>query len=140
MSEANKALIRRWFEEVWDKGRAEAIDEMFAEDCANHGLVDDAGNPTILGPASFKAFHQNFRSAFPNITVTVEDVLAEGDKIAARCIVRGSHTGSGLGFAATDKAVEIEGIVIARIKDGKFVETWNNFDFLKMYRQLGAIG
>lgn len=61
--EANKALVRRWFEEVWNKGRAEAIDEMFAADGVAHGLSDGAGNP-LKGPADFKPFHETFRGAF----------------------------------------------------------------------------
>ena len=138
MSEENKALMRRWFEEVWNKGRTEAIPEMFAEDGIAHGLSDDPENP-MRGPAGFLPFHSQFREAFPNIEVVVEDQIAEGDKVATRCSVRGQHTGHSLGFAATGSPVEITGIAITRIRDGKIVEAWNNFDFMKMYRQLGAI-
>ena len=138
MSEENKALMRRWFEEVWNKGRAEAIPEMFAEEGIAHGLSDDPANP-LRGPAGFLPFHTQFREAFPNIEVVVEDLTAEGDLVATRCSVRGKHTGDSLGFAATQLPVEFTGIAITRIKDGKIVEAWNNFDFMKMYRQLGAI-
>lgn len=138
MSEENRALLHRWFEEVWNKGRAEAIDELFAEDGIAHGLSDDTGAP-LRGPAGFREFHKNFRSAFPDIIVTVEDTVAEGDKVVARCSVRAVHTGEGLGFAATKRPMEITGIAITRIKDGKIVEAWNNFDFMSMFRQLGAI-
>ena len=138
MSEENKALMRRWFEEVWNKGRAEAIPEMFAEEGIAHGLSDDPANP-LRGPEGFLPFHAQFREAFPNIEVVVEDQLAEGDRVATRCSVRGKHTGDSLGFAATQLPVEFTGITITRIKDGKIVEAWNNFDFMKMYRQLGAI-
>ena len=136
--EYNKALIRRWFEEVWNKGRADAIAEMMAEDCVNHGLSEDAAKP-LLGTSGFLPFHTQFREAFPNIEVVVEDVMAEGDKIAARCSVRGKHEGDSLGFKATGTTADFDGIVIARVKDGMFVESWNNFDFMKMFRQLGAI-
>jgi len=138
MSEENKALMRRWFEEVWNKGRAEAIPEMFADEGIAHGLSDDPANP-LRGPAGFLPFHTQFREAFPNIEVVVEDQLAEDDLVATRCSVRGKHTGDSLGFAATQSPVEFTGITITRIKDGKIVEAWNNFDFMKMYRQLGAI-
>ena len=137
MTQDNEALTRRWFEEVWNRGRAEAIDEMFAADGLAHGLSDDA--EPLRGPAAFKGFHMKFREAFPDIVVTVEDTIAEGDKIAARCTVRGKHTGDTLGFAATQAPMEITGIAIVRIKDGKIVEAWNNFDFMTMYKQLGAI-
>jgi steroid delta-isomerase-like uncharacterized protein len=138
MSEQNKALIRRWFEEVWNKGRAEAIPELFAAEGVAHGLSDDAANP-LRGPAGFLPFHAQFREAFPDIEVVVEDQIAERDMVATRCSVRGKHTGDSLGFKATQAPVEFTGMVITRIKDGKIVEAWNNFDFMKMYRQLGTI-
>jgi steroid delta-isomerase-like uncharacterized protein len=136
--EANKALIRRWFEEVWNKGRADAIAEMMAEEAVAHGLSDDAAKP-LRGPQGFLPFHKQFREAFPNIEVVVDDVIAEGDRVVARCSVRGKHVGDSLGFKATHLPVEFDGITIVRVKDGQFVEAWNNFDFMKMYRQLGAM-
>jgi steroid delta-isomerase-like uncharacterized protein len=138
MSEENKELVRRWFEEVWNRGRAEAIDEMLAEDGVARGLADASGQP-LRGPAGFKPFFRQFREAFPEIEVTVEDTVAEGDKVAARCSVRGAHRGDTLGFAATDRAVEFDGICIVRVRDGKIVEAWNNFDFMSMFRQLDAV-
>lgn len=138
MSEENRQLLQRWFKEVWDEGRAEAIDELFAEDGIAHGLADVSGAP-LRGPAAFREFHQKFRGAFPDIVVIVEDTVAEGDKVAARCAVRAVHAGDDLGFAATQKPVEITGMTIVRIKDGKIVEAWNNFDFMSMFRQLGAL-
>lgn len=138
MSVDNKALVQRWFEEVWNKGRADAIEEMFATDGIAHGLSDESGSP-MRGPAGFKQFHANFREAFPDIQIVVEDMVAEGDKVAARCSVRGKHTGDSLGFTATQAPVKFTGITIVRIRDGKIVEGWNNFDFMKMYRQMGVI-
>jgi|ERR1051326_692428 steroid delta-isomerase-like uncharacterized protein len=138
MSEENKALMRRWFEEVWNQGRAEVIHELFADDGIAHGLSDDPANP-MHGPIDFLPFHAQFREAFPAIEVVVEDQIAEGDMVATRCSVRGRHMGDSLGFAATQSPVEFTGVTITRIKDGKIVEAWNNFDFMKMYRQLGAI-
>ncbi len=138
MSEENKALFRRWFEEVWNQGRAEAIDEMFAEDGVAHGLADASG-AELRGPAHFREFHRGFREAFPDIRVTVEDVIAEGDKVAGRCSARATHRSDSLGFAATDRRVEFDGMCIARVRDGQIVEAWNNFDFLTMYQQLGVI-
>ena len=136
MSEANKAVVRRWFEEVWNNGRAEAIDEMFASHGSAHGLSDD---DAVIGPQEFKKFHATFRGAFPDIVVVVEDLIAEGDKVAARCSVRGKHTGDHLGIAATHMPIGFTGMTIVRIEDGKIVEAWNNFDFMSMNRQLGVI-
>ena len=138
MSEQNKALLRRWFEEVWNKGREEAIDEMFAEDGIAHNLADEGGKP-LRGPTGFKPFFRNFRAAFPDIEVVVEDTITEGDKVAARCTVRGKHQSDSLGFAATQRPMEITGMTIVRIANGKIVEAWNNFDFMNMYQQLGML-
>jgi steroid delta-isomerase-like uncharacterized protein len=134
----NAALVRRWFEEVWNKGRAEAIDEMFAEDGVAHGLADEGG-AELRGPAHFRAFHRQFREAFPGVEVVVEDTVTEGDRVAARCTVRGRHEGDTLGFAATRQPVEFTGMTFARVRDGKIAEAWNNFDFMSMFRQLGAL-
>ena len=139
MSEENRALVRRWFEEVWNKGREEAIDEMFAEDGIAYGLADESGENFLRGTAGFKPFFRRFRDAFPNIEVIVEDTVAEGDKIAARCTVRGKYQADTLGFAATGQPTEFTGMTIVRVKDGKIVEAWNNFDFMAMFQQLGAL-
>ena len=101
MSEENKALVRRWFEEVWNKKRPEAIDEMMAPDVLCYGLSDDPSK-IMKGPDEFKPFHEIFRSAFPDLHVTVEDVIAEGDKVAVRCSVSGKHSGDQLGIAASN--------------------------------------
>lgn len=136
--ESNKALLRRWFDEVWNQGRSEAIDELFAAEGIAHGLSGDAESP-MRGAVDFKPFHQVFRGAFPDIEVIVEDMIAEGDKVAARCSVRGKHAGDHLGIAATNSPVSFDGIAIVRIVDGKIVEAWNNFDFLKMNKQVGLL-
>lgn len=135
--EENKALVRRWFKEVWNEGRSDAIPEMFAADGIAHGLSDDPAKP-LRGPSEFLRFHQQFRGAFPNIEVVAEDQIAEADLVATRCTVRGKHTGDHLGFAATNAPIDFTGMTITRIKDGKIIEAWNNFDFMKMYRQLGV--
>ena len=138
MPEENKVVIQRWFEEVWNRGREEAIDELFAEDGVAHGLAD-AGGAELRGPVGFKPFFRRFRESFPDIEVVVEDTVSEGDKVAARCSVRGRHQSDGLGFAATRQPVEFSGICIVRVRDGKIAEAWNNFDFMAMYQQLGAL-
>jgi steroid delta-isomerase-like uncharacterized protein len=134
----NASLIRRWFDEVWNNGREEAIDELFDEKGVAHGLADETGEP-LRGAAGFKPFFRRFREAFPEIEVTVEDTISEGDRVAARCTVRGAHRGDSLGLAATNRPVEFTGISIVRISDGKIVEAWNNFDFMAMFQQLGAL-
>ena len=134
----NTALVRRWFEEVWNRGREEAIDEMFDEEGVAHGLADEGG-AGLRGPAHFRVFHRRFREAFPDVVVSVDDAISEGDRVAARCTVRASHRGDALGFAATERPVEFTGMTFARVRGGKIVEAWNSFDFMAMYQQLGAL-
>ena len=138
MSEENKEVLRRWFDEVWNKGRAETIDELFDEDGIAHGLSDDPSKP-IKGPGEFRPFYTMFRQAFPNMEIIIEDMVAEGDKVAARCSVRAKHEGEFMGRAATQSPVEFTGMTILRINNGKIVEAWNNFDFLTMNKQLGDL-
>ena|SRR5215204_1532787 len=133
-----ETLMHRWFEEVWNKGREDAIDEMFAEDGIGHGLPTDDGEP-IHGPKEFKPFFKKFRDAFPNIKVTIGETVCEGDKIASVCYVSGLHEGEGIGLSPTNQPVDFAGIVMVKLKDGKIVESWNSFDFMKMYTQLGAL-
>ena len=138
MSEENKAVLRRWFDEVWNQGRAEVIEELFDEYGIAHGLADDPANP-IKGPRDYRPFYEVFRQAFPNIEVVIEDMIAEGDKVAARCSVRGQHEGDFMGRAATQSPVAISGITIVRIENGKIVEAWNNFDFMTLHKQVGLL-
>ena len=136
MTDTNKVLMRRWFEEVWNQGRSEVINELLAEDAVIHGLVDGAGNP-VQSTQAFYDFHAQFRGAFPDLIVSVEDAIEEGNMVVARCSVRGRHTGDSLGFAATNAPVQFEGVAITRIENGKIAEAWNHFDFAEMNRQLG---
>lgn len=138
MTDKNESLLHRWFEEVWNKRRAEAIDEMFDCEGVAHGLVDQSGNE-LCGPEGFKPFFQSFLDAFPDLHVTVEDVISEGDKVAARCTVTGTHVGEGIGVAATGRPVTFSGMCMVRVRDGKIVEAWNNFDFMMMFQQIGVM-
>jgi steroid delta-isomerase-like uncharacterized protein len=134
----NHELVRRWFEEVWNKRRAEAIDELLADDVEIYGLTENPNEP-LRGKAAFKPFFEGFIKAFPDINVTVEDTIAEGDKVVARCRVRGRHSGDGLGFPASHSEIDFSGTCTVLVKDGKFAAGWNHFDFLKMYQQIGVV-
>jgi steroid delta-isomerase-like uncharacterized protein len=137
MPTAKKVLIHHWFEEVWNKKREAAIFEMLHPDALIHGL-GNLPSDVVRGPKGFLPFWQKFISAFPNISVTVESVLAEDDKVAARCGVRGTHTGGGLGIPPTGAKISFNGMVHVHVKDGMIFEAWNNFDFLLLYQQLGV--
>jgi steroid delta-isomerase-like uncharacterized protein len=138
MESAYQSIAHEWFEELWNKGRIETIDEKMDEECIAHGLSDGTGNE-IRGAQNFKPFFQAFRQAFPDIHVSVEDVISAGDKTVARCRVQATHTGDSLGFPATGKPVDFSGIAIIREQNGKIIEAWNHFDFFTMYNQLGVI-
>ena len=96
----NHELVRRWFEEVWNKRRAEVIDELLADDVEIHGLNRQPGR-TAPGQGRIQALLRTIHTGVPDINVTVEDTIAEGDKVVARCRVRGRHSGDGLGFPAS---------------------------------------
>jgi len=137
MSEANKTLVRRWFEEVWNQGREETIDELFAANGVGYGLGDT--DVPLRGPAGFKPFVRNLRGALPDIHMTIEDLIAESDKVTVRLDVQGTHKGGQLGVAATGRQIRIAGVVIVRIANGQIVEGWNSWDQLGLLRQIGAL-
>jgi steroid delta-isomerase-like uncharacterized protein len=129
-------FAERWFEEVWNKGREYAINEMMSPHTEGHGLTHPDGKE-VDGMTAFRSFHRTFRSAFPDMHIRVEDTITDGDKTAARCLVTGTHTGEAFaGKLATGKSVKFYGMTMFRVKDGKIVESWNNFDFTTMYKQL----
>jgi len=134
MSIENKTLVQRWFSEVWNEGRADAIDEMLADDAVIRGL-----GANLQGPAEFKRFHSAYRNAYPDVTIDVDDLVAEGDMVAVRWSAIGTHRGDGLGFPATGRRAQFTGMVFVRIKDGRLVEGWTNFDQLGMLQQLGIV-
>lgn len=136
MSYDNRVQVRRWFDEVWSQKRAEAIDELMAEDAIGHGLGEGGG--ATRGTQEFKEFHQKFCQAFPDLCLQLEDVLAEGDHTAVRFTARGQHSGEGLELPPTGREVAFTGMVFTRWQDGRIVEGWNLIDFPMMQRQLTA--
>ncbi len=137
MSEANKALIVRWFEEVWNQGKESTIDELASPDVLAHGLGDT--DTDLHGAAEFKSFVRNLRGAFPDIHISVEDIITEGDKLSARLLVVGTHQGANIGVPPTGRRVRIEAITQVRISGGRIVEGWNSWDRLGLLRQIGAL-
>ena len=140
----NSDVIVKWYDEVWNKKNEAAIDELLAKDCVAHGLMDDDGN-VIVGPEKFKVMFRKFVSSFPDIQITVDDMISEGDKIAARATVRLSHTGDkfqvgpGKHMAPSGKVIEFSGMTMNVIRNGQLVQAWNCFDFLGFYTQLGVV-
>jgi steroid delta-isomerase-like uncharacterized protein len=136
MVQENSILIRRWFEEVWNRGRMEAIDEMASPDVVGHGQAQHA---TDIGLKEFKPFVMGFRSAFPDMKVTIDHIIEQGDKVVARWTATMTHAGEFLGIAPTGKKATITGTSIQRISGGKIVEGWDNWDQLGLLVQIGAV-
>ena len=135
MSEENKAIVRRVYEQVWSKGNLDVVDELYAADFVLH----DPAQPGIRGPEGYKQIVTGNRTAFPDLQITVEDQLAEGDKVATRWTTTGTHQGEFAGIPATGKRGGVTGTTIARVVGGKIVEERSNWDTLGLLQQLGAI-
>jgi steroid delta-isomerase-like uncharacterized protein len=130
----NKAIARYLTEEVFNKGNLEAVDEVISSDFTHH---DPNTREFSSGPMGYKKFIQSYRKAFPDLEITIEQQISEGDLVVDRWKGRGTHQGELMGMAPTGKQVSITGMTIHRIVAGKIVETWNNFDSLSMVQQLG---
>lgn len=133
--EDNKAIIRRIGEEFWNQGRPEVLDEVFADDVVDHNPAP--GQPP--GREGIKLVNLGFRTAMPDMQMTVDDVLAEGDKVMWRWTAQGTHQGPLMGIPPTGKRATISGISIDRFVDGRIVERWLQMDMLGLLQQLGAI-
>lgn len=136
MLEANKAISRRVVEEIFNKGRLEAADELVTPDFVGH---DPALPEPLRGPDGLRSQAEGYRSAFPDMRITIEDEIAEGDRVVTRWMARGTHEGELFGIPATGRQATVTGITIDRIVDGRIVETWNNWDTFGLLQQLGAI-
>jgi steroid delta-isomerase-like uncharacterized protein len=136
MSEGNKFVIRRSFEELWNKGNLSVADELFTPNYAHH----DPSTPDVgRGPESEKKRATLYRTAFPDLRLTIEDIIAEGETVMACWSCRGTHKGDLSGIAPTGKQVTISGVSIARFTGGKMAEGWVNWDALGLMQQLGVV-
>ena len=133
--EENKAIARRDFEELWNKGNLDIVDEI----CAADGVVHMPGSLEIHGLEEYKQFVTMYRNAFPDIHYTIEDGIAQGDKVVLRWTVTGTHKGDLMGVSPTGKQCKGTGITINRFSGGKIQESWNNFDAFGMLQQLGVV-
>jgi len=135
MTESERDLGRRWFEEVWNQGRRETIGEIIAPNAVLH-----EGGMDSKGPDGFYPFFDRMIAAFSEIHVNVEDTMAEGDKLCVRWSFATRHTGNGLGIPATGVMINVTGISIMRVAGTKFLEGWQNWDMLGMMEQIkGAL-
>ena len=133
MSEVNKVLVLRGWEEIVNQKNLDAFDEFYAADAVHHEPDQD-----LQGLEEVKQYIAMYFEAFPDMSVSVEDLIAEGDKVVSRYAYLGTHQGELQGIAPTNKHIEKEGITIHRIEGGKIVEEWEQYDKLSFLQQLGA--
>jgi steroid delta-isomerase-like uncharacterized protein len=133
--ERNKVLVRRLMEEDISRG-----DEATAEAIIHPEFFDHTNPPGMQdGLEGHKAIVRLFRSIFPDLEWRIDDLIAEGDKVVARTTMRGTHRGDFFGIPATGRSVEMQGVHVMRIADGRIIEHWGSNDDLGLMRQLGAI-
>jgi len=134
-AEQNKMVIQRWFNEVINKNNMALAEELIDTNYTNHFLPPTAGK----GPNAEKQIMVMFFSAFPDLEGTIDDLFAEGDKVSARIIWRGSNTGSFMGMPPTGKQVVFASNNIFRVANGKITENWPQVDMMGLMQQLGAV-
>ena len=135
-TENNKAIARLLTEEVFNRGNLAVADKIIAPDFVHH---DPNTKEFRSGPEGFKRFWGGYRAAFPDLHITIEQQIAEGDLVVDRWTGTGTHQAELMGIAATGKKVTLSGISIHRIVGGKITETWNNYDALSLLEQLGFV-
>jgi steroid delta-isomerase-like uncharacterized protein len=136
-TEANKAIVVQLYEEVFNKGNLDLADKLIAPQAVNHDPQLPPGAPG--GPHGLKAAVTMRRRAFPDDHHTIEDLIAEGDKVVARLTRTGTHQGTFLDLPPTGKHISTTSIHIFRFADGQLVEHWANRDDLGLLQQLGAV-
>jgi steroid delta-isomerase-like uncharacterized protein len=134
MSEQNKALVRRIIDEAWNRGDLAVVDETFAADYTEHN--PRPGQET--GIDGYKGGITMLRAAFPDLSLELHEVLAEGDRTAVRYTLHGTHEGELMGLPASGQRVASDGMVFARFENGKVAERWGVQDMLTLLQQIGA--
>ena len=136
-TEENRALLRRSVEEVFSaRGDLDVADEIYAPNYVGHNPLDPED---VRGPEGAKEQARMYRSAFPDVRLSIEEQVAEGDKVVTRWIGSGTHQGEMMGIAPTGNQIRVDGITISRIQDGKVVEDWELFNALGLMQQLGGV-
>jgi steroid delta-isomerase-like uncharacterized protein len=132
--ETNKAIVRRFVDEVFVAGRLDAVDELVTPDFVPHSWPGTGPGPVELKRAMTRVF-----AGLSDVSMAIEDVIAEGDRVVVRLTAHAVHTGEFMGMPASGKAYTIPEIHVFRVSDGKIAEHWGQADLLGMMRQLGAM-
>jgi len=134
-TEANKALLRRAWDAIYGQGRLDSVEEFVLDDVVAHEPDGD-----VRGIEEFKRYLATYLAAFPDTSATIEDVIAEGDKVVSRYTVRGTHTGSTEVYGPpSGKRIVMEGITVYHFRAGKLAEMWDRYDNLAVMQQLGLM-
>ena len=131
----NKEFVRRWHADVWNDGNIDRIDEFVADDFVEHS----SAHPEKRGPSGVREDIEQLRAAFPDLSVTEEDTVAEGDKVVSRLTFSGTHDDRFQGIEPTGNEVAFGAIAINRVEDGRLVESWVQVDVMGLMHQLGAV-
>ena len=129
----NKAIFRQFYEDAWNLGELGVIDELVSPSFINHELTMPVPHRDLYKQAVIET-----RSAFPDWTITIEDLIGEGDKVVARWTAQGTHTGAGFGLAPTGRKIKMAGLTLVRIVDGQITEFWKKDDAYTVAQQLMA--
>jgi len=135
-TETNKALVRRWVEEGWNAGDIAVVDALYAPNVVQH---DPSSPVPVTSSAALKGYVSSFLTAFPGLHFTIDDPLAEGDKVLWRFTSQATHTGPLMNIPPTGKRATVTGMVLFRVANGKIAEVWVNFDTLGMLQAIGVI-
>lgn len=136
MAQSPHDIAKRWFEEVWNKGRVEAVDELATPDAKCYGFPQPE---SVLNREEFKEYVLEFRRSFTHIHLSVDETVAEGYRVAARWTGQMKHTGAGLGFAPTGRIVHVHGMSLLHLRDGLISDGWNALDLGSIVHFLSAI-
>jgi steroid delta-isomerase-like uncharacterized protein len=131
----NKAISRRFFEEFWNAGNLDAIHELTTENV----VLRDRDMGEHRGHDASRTFVATYRNAFPDLRFTIEEQIAEGDKVVTRWTARGTHRGALMGIPPTEKSVTVSGITLDRITDGRIAESIGSWDALGLMQQIGVL-
>jgi steroid delta-isomerase-like uncharacterized protein len=132
----NRAIIHRLYDEVWNERKIEVIKELISPSHALHG---PSFSGSSIGPEEYKRNVLVFLAGYPDLHWTIEDIIAEKDKVVACWTISGTHRGDYMGIPATNKTVSVDGITIHHIADGKIMDSYSNWDVLGMMQQLGVV-
>ncbi len=136
MSADNRSVVRRLYEEVWNKRRLEVVNEIISP---SHALHDTNAPGSAIGPDAYKRVVARWITAFPDLRFAIDDTVCEKDKLVVYWNISGTHKGEYLGIAPTNKKISVDGITINHIASGKIMDSYVSWDALGMMQQLGAV-